>query len=152
MSEQRTTLSGWGEGEIEHVWWKRGRDPIGRHTMVAAIAGVLLAALVGAIFDPLNMQTQDDIRRAERAAHAEAYDETEPLGYTDGVPYGEVEHLGQRIVDEGQGAETSYGASFSEGWREGWNDAIVAMESVATEVGLEEGYTEFRVLDQLPRR
>ena len=152
MSEQRHRLTGWGEGDTESVWWKRGRDPIGRHTMVAVIMGVVVAAIVGALFDPLNMQTADDIRRAEEAAHAEAYVAAEPLGYRDGVPYGEVEYLGAQIVGSDDGAESPYGASFSDGWREGWNDALDAMRASAMETGLPEGYTEYRVLDEMTRR
>ena len=73
MTERRRPLEGWGEGDRERVWWKRGYDPIGRHTMVAVILGVVMAALIGATLDPLNLRTTDDLKRAELAAYEAAY-------------------------------------------------------------------------------
>ena len=152
MSERRTSLQTWGTDEQEQSWWRRGRDPIGRHTMVATVLGVLLAALIGATLDPFNMRTSDDVRRAEDAAYAEAFAAVETQGYRDGLPYGEVERLGERIVGEGEGADTPFGIQFSVGWIQGWNDALDAMREAAVEAGLPENYTEFRVLQAMSRR
>ena len=152
MSERRTRLEGWGREDRERSWWRRGYDPIGRHTMVATVLGVLLAALIGATLDPFNLRTSDDLKRAEQAAYDTAYAAVEPEGYADGLPYGEVQHLGLRIVEEGAGAESPVGEQFRLGWRQGWNDAIDAMRESAIEVGLAEGYTEFRVLDRFTPR
>ena len=152
MSERRTKLEFWGTDEVERVWWKRGRDPIGRHTMVAAVLGVLLAALIGAAFDPLNLRTADDLRRAELAAWELAYAAIEADGYADGVPYGEVEHLGAEIVASGAGGDSAYAQRFRVGWQAGWNDALDALRAAAEEQGLPAGYTEFRVLEQTARR
>lgn len=152
MTEQRTRLTGWGAGEVETVWWKRGRDPIGRHTMVAVVFGVIMAALVGAVFDPLNLLTAEDIRRAEQAAYEIAFADAEPLGYVDGIPYGELQYLGAEIVAGDAAADSAYGDRFSDGWSAGWNEALTAMRQTALDVGLPENYTEFRVLDEFEPR
>ncbi|MCY3557142.1 MAG: hypothetical protein OXH13_00660 [Chloroflexi bacterium] len=152
MTQRRTSLQTWGTDEQERSWWRRGRDPIGRHTMVATVMGVLLAALIGATLDPFNLRTSDDLRRAEEAAYAKAYVAVENQGYADGLPHGEVERLGERIVIAGEGADTPYGEQFAVGWTQGWNDALEAMRQEAIEVGLPEDYTEFRVLEAMSRR
>ena len=152
MTERRRPLEGWGEGDRERVWWKRGYDPIGRHTMVAVILGVAMAALIGAMLDPLNLRTTDDLKRAELAAYEAAYAAIEVEGYADGVPYGEVQYLGKEIVDDGAGSDTAYGQQFGVGWKQGWNDALDEMEEAAEALGLPSNYTEFRVLDQVERR
>ncbi len=149
---QRQRLEGWGTEDRERSWWRRGRDPIGRHTMVAAVLGVLFAALVGATLDPLNLRTSDDLRRAELAAYEAAYAAVESEGYADGLPYGEVQHLGERIVTAGEGDDAAYAQRFRAGWTQGWNDALEAMRQAALEQGLPDGYTEYRVLDSLPPR
>lgn len=148
----RRRLEGWNTGEREAVWWKRNRDPIGRHTMIAAVVGVLVAALVGATLDPLNLTTEDDLRRAEAAAYEVAYQEVAEAGYADGLAYGEVEQLGLDIVGSGSGGETDYAVRFRDGWREGWNDVLEAMRLAAEAEGLPSDYTEFRVLDGLAQR
>ena len=152
MSERPKRLEGWGSEDRERSWWKRGYDPIGRHTMVAAVLGVLMAALIGATLDPLNLRTSDDLKRAEQAAYDEAYASVEARGYADGLPYGEVQHLGTRIVDEGAGAASPYAEQFRTGWTQGWNEALAALRSTAEDEGLPSDYTEFRVLDQLAPR
>ena len=151
MSGRRTGLESWGTDEVESSWWRRGRDPIGRHTMVAAVLGVLLAALIGATLDPLNLRTADDLRRAELAAYKEAYASVDAEGYADGLPYGEDEALGRRIVAEDVG-DTAYAEQFRLGWQAGWNEAIEAMRASAEAEGLPAGYTEFRVLDAMESR
>jgi len=98
MSERRTRPEGWGREDLERSWWRRGYDPIGRHTMVAVVLGVLFAALIGAALDPLNLRTADDLRRAEMRAYDQAYADIEADGYADGVPYGEVQQMGAEIV------------------------------------------------------
>ena len=152
MSEQRSRLEGWGSEDRERSWWRRGYDPIGRHTMVATVLGVLVAALIGATLDPFNLRTADDLERAEMRAYELAYAEVEADGYADGLPYGEVQHLGERIVIEGEGAGTSYGQQFSIGWTQGWNESLDTMREVAEAEGLPESYTEFRVLSEMVRR
>ena len=151
MSAQRQRLEGWGTEERERVWWRRGYDPIGRHTMVATVLGVLFAALIGATLDPLNLRTADDLKRAELAAYEERYAQIEPSGYEAGVPYGEAQHLAEQIAVSGEGVDTPYGSSFREGWREGWNEALQALRAAA-ERHVPDGYTEFRVLEQLAPR
>ena len=152
MSERPRRLEGWGSEDRERSWWKRGYDPIGRHTMVAAVLGVLMAALIGATLDPLNLRTSDDLKRAEQAAYDDAYASVEARGYADGLPFGETQHLGRRIVSDGEGAETAYGQQFRIGWMQGWNDALAALRAAAVDEGLPEGYTEFRVLDSMSSR
>lgn len=152
MSERRTRLEGWGAEDQERSWWRRGYDPIGRHTMVATVLGVLLAAVIGATLDPLNLRTADDLKRAELAAYEVAYLAIEAEGYEDGLPYGEVQHLGERIVIDGEGIDTIYGEQFGLGWSQGWNDALRAMRTAAEAEGLPANYTEFRVLDELSPR
>ncbi len=149
---QRQRLEGWGTEDRERSWWRRGRDPIGRHTMVAAVLGVLFAALVGATLDPFNLRTSDDLRRAELAAYEVAYDAVESEGYADGLPYGEVQHMGERIVTAGEGDDAPYAQRFRAGWTQGWNDALEAMRQAALAQELPDGYTEYRVLDSLSPR
>jgi hypothetical protein len=149
---QRQRLEGWGTEDRERSWWRRGRDPIGRHTMVAAVLGVLFAALVGATLDPFNLRTSDDLRRAELAAYEVAYAAVESEGYADGLPYGEVQHLGERIVTAREGGDTPYAQQFRAGWTQGWNEALEAMRQAALAQELPDGYTEYRVLDALPPR
>ncbi|MDE2747280.1 MAG: hypothetical protein OXI41_15120 [Chloroflexota bacterium] len=152
MSERQRRLEGWGTEDRELSWWRRGYDPIGRHTMVATVLGVLIAALIGATADPFNLRTADDLRRAEATAYEIAFSDIQEEGYAAGVPFGEVQHLGSQIVEQGAGGDSSYGQHFRIGWTEGWNDALTAMREAAVTEGLPEGYTEFRVLDSLPRR
>jgi hypothetical protein len=120
--------------------------------MVAVVLGVALAALIGATLDPLNLRTADDLKRAELAAFEAAYAEVEAEGHADGVPFGEVQHWGDRIVIEGAGADSAYGQQFRSGWTEGWNDALAALRQATVAEQLPEHYTEFRVLDSLPLR
>ncbi|MYE06752.1 MAG: hypothetical protein F4Y04_05955 [Chloroflexi bacterium] len=152
MSDRRHRLEGWGTEDRERSWWRRGYDPIGRHTMVATVLGVLIAALIGATADPFNLRTADDLRRAEAAAFEIAFSGVQAEGYAAGVPFGEVQHLGEQIVVRGEGENSPYATRFRTGWTEGWNDALKAMREAAVTEGLPEGYTEFRVLDSLPRR
>ena len=152
MSERPRRLDGWGTADRERSWWRRSYDPVGRHTMVAVVLGVLVAALIGATLDPLNLRTADDLRRAEQAAYQAAYDEIEPDGYKDGLPYGHVQYQGQRLVDDSAGADAAYGEQFRLGWTQGWNEALEALHAAAVAEGLPEGYTEFRVLDAMVRR
>lgn len=152
MSERQRRLEGWNTQERDRSWWRRGYDPIGRHTMVATVLGVLIAALIGATVDPFNLRTADDLRRAEAAAYEIAFVDLEDEGYAAGVPFGEVQHLGDRIVDQGAGADSPYAQRFRRGWIEGWNDALAALREAAIAEGLPAGYTEFRVLDSLPLR
>lgn len=152
MSQRRTSLSTWGTEDRDGSWWRRGRDPIGRHTMVATVLGVLMAALIGATLDPFNLRTADDLRRAEEAAYDAAFAAIEAEGYADGLPYGEVEYLGLQIVQEDEGAETPFGLQFELGWTAGWNEALEAMREAAIDQGLPEDYTEFLVLEEIQPR
>ncbi len=152
MSERRTSLKTWGTEEQERSWWRRGHDPIGRHTMVATVLGVLMAAIIGATLDPFNLQTSDDQRRAEQAAYDQAFAAVETQGYADGLPFGEVERLGERIVTRGEGEDSAYAERFRAGWTQGWNDALDAMRAVAEAEGLPDNFTEYRVLESMSPR
>lgn len=144
-------IRGWGRGSADTGGWRRSRDPIGRHTMIAAILGVIAAALIGATADPFNFQTADDRRRAEQAAYDTAFNEARPLGETDGVPHGRTEWIGSRLQAD-PAATGPWADAFRQGWAQGWNDALDAMHKAATQAGLPPGYTEFDVLDATPRR
>lgn len=150
--QRRRVLEGWGSADEEQDWWRRGRDPIGRHTMFAALFAVLFAALIGALLDPLNLRTEDDLDREEAAAYEIRYQETEPSGYEAGRPFGDVQQMGAEIVGKGEGADTPYGQQFAAGWVDGWNEALAALEASAVEVGLPGDYTEFRVLGAMAER
>lgn len=152
MSQQQHRLQGWNTEAREQSWWRRGYDPIGRHTMVAAVLGVLIAALVGATADPFNLRTADDLRRAEAMAYEIAFADVQDDGYAAGVPFGEVQYLEAEIVEEGAGGDGPYAQQFRSGWTEGWNEALEALREAALAEGLPSGYTEFRVLDSLPIR
>ena len=120
--------------------------------MVATVLGVLIAALIGATLDPFNLRTADDLRRAELEAYEAAYDEVDARGYSDGLPFGEIQHLGERIVGDGEGGDTIYAEQFRIGWKQGWNDALEEMKAAAVREGLPASYTEFRVLEEVARR
>ena len=152
MSERPRRLEGWGTEDRQRSWWRRGYDPIGRHTMVATVLGVLIAALVGATADPFNLRTADDLRRAEVLAYDIAFADVQDEGYAAGVPYGEVQYLEEEIVDERAGEDSPYAEQFRRGWTEGWNAALAALRAAAVAEELPPEYTEFRVLDSLPVR
>ena len=153
MTERRRALRDWspttGRGDGD---WRRNRDPIGRHTMIAAVLGVIAAALIGLAADPFNFRTSDDLRRAEELEYRIAYAAIADEAYADGQPYGRLERLGLEIVNRGEGIDTLYGAAYAEGWTEGWNESAAAMREAAEAAGLPAGYTEFEVLDGLGSR
>ena len=150
-SRSERGIRGWGRGAADSGGWRRSRDPIGRHTVIAALLGIVAAAVIGATIDPFNFQTADDQRRAERVAYEIAFAEARPLGESAGVPYGRVEWIGERLQAD-DAATGAWADAFRRGWDEGWNDALDAMHAAATEAGLPPGYTEFDVLAEIPRR
>lgn len=144
-------IRGWGLGAAGAGGWRSSRDPIGRHTVIAAILGVIAAALIGATADPFDFQTADDQRRAEEAAYDIAFADARPLGEADGAPHGRTEWIGNRLQADAV-ITGPWPDAFRQGWSEGWNDALDAMREAATQAGLPPGYTEFDVLDATPRR
>lgn len=149
MSErERTQLSGWDREEDARVWWQRGRDPIGRHTLLAAVLGVLAAALIGALLDPLSLSTADDLAAAEQRSWQTAYDRVYDAAFNDGIPEGRADWIADQLIIEA--ANSVWAESFLAGWGEGWTEAISAMRAAAEDAGLPAGHTEFRVLDALP--
>ena len=144
-------IRGWGGGSRGGRGWRRSSDPIGLHTAVAAVLGVVIAALIGATLDPFNMQTSDDQRRAEQAAYDEAFAEARPAGEAAGVPHGRTEWIGNRI-DADAALTGEWADAFRQGWNEGWNDALAALRSAAEQAGLPPDYTEFDVLAEFSRR
>ena len=143
-------IRGWGRGS-GGGGWRGSRDPIGLHTAVAAVLGIVVAALIGAVFDPFNFQTADDRARAERAAYEVAFAEARPGGELAGVPYGRTEWIGERLAADA-GTTGAWADAFRQGWAEGWNDALDAMHREAVDAGLPPGYTEFDVLAEISRR
>ena len=144
-------IRGWGGGGRSGRGWRRSRDPIGRHTAIAAVLGVVIAALIGATLDPFNMQTSDDQRRAEEAAYAEAFAQARPAGETAGVPHGRTEWIGNRLNADAA-ATGPWADAFRQGWTAGWNDALDALHRTAEQAGLPPDYTEFDALAEFPRR
>ena len=145
---ERTQLSGWDREEDARAWWQRGRDPIGRHTLLAAVLGVLAAALIGALLDPLSLSTADDLAAAEQRSWQAAYDRVYDAAFNDGIPEGRADWIAAQLV--GDAADSVWAESFRTGWSEGWTEAIAAMRAAAADAGLPAGHTEFRVLDALP--
>ena len=151
MSEpERTRLSGWEPGDTAAAWWQRGRDPIGRHTLTAAVLGVLVAALIGALLDPLSLDTADDLAAAEERTWQAAYDRVYDGAFEDGRPEGRTDWIAEQLTAGGEGADSAWADAFRAGWSEGWQEAITAMRAAAEAAGLPDGYTEFRVLEALP--
>ena len=145
---ERTQLSGWDREEDARAWWQRGRDPIGRHTLLAAVLGVLAAALIGALLDPLSLSTADDLAAAEQRSWQAAYDRVYDAAFNDGIPEGRADWIAAQLT--GDAADSVWADAFRTGWSEGWTEAIAAMRAAAADAGLPAGHTEFRVLDALP--
>lgn len=145
---ERTQLSGWDREEDARPWWQRGRDPIGRHTLIAAVLGVLAAALIGALLDPLSLSTADDLAAAEQRSWQTAYDRVYDDAFNDGIPEGRADWIATQLVDDT--SDSPWAESFRAGWSEGWTDAIAALRAAAQDAGLPPGHTEYRVLDALP--
>ena len=143
-------IRGWGRGSAGRGW-RGSRDPIGRHTMIAAILGIAAAALIGATLDPFNFQTTDDQRRAEQAAYGQAFADARPLGEADGIPHGRTEWIGDRLQAD-PAATGPWADAFRQGWTDGWNDALTALRQAALDADLPPDYTEFDALAGIPRR
>ena len=150
--ESRTDrgIRGWGRGSAGGGW-RGSRDPIGRHTVIAAVLGLAAAALIGATLDPFNFQTADDQRRAEQAAYDIAFADALPRGEADGIPHGRTEWIGNRLQAR-NAAAGPWADAFRQGWTDGWNDALAALRQAALDADLPPGYTEFDVLANIPRR
>lgn len=149
---ERTRLSGWERDDAPGAWWRRGRDPIGRHTLIAAVLGVLAAALIGAFLDPFSLNTADDRANAEERSWQAAYDRVYDDAFAGGVPEGRADWIADQLVDRAAAANSEWADAFRAGWRDGWQSAIAAMRAAAEQAGLPSTYTEFRVLDRLPPR
>lgn len=144
-------IRGWGGGRRGGGGWRRSGDPIGLHTAIAAVLGVVVAALIGATLDPFNMQTSDDQQRAQEEAYGDAFAEALPVGEAAGIPHGRTEWIGNRL--EANTALTGpWADAFRQGWTEGWNDALEALHRAAEQAGLPPDYTEFDVLAEFSRR
>ena len=149
-SREPRQLAGWGESGDRASWWRRPRDPIGLHTLAAAALAVLAAALIGALLDPLSLDTADDIAAAERQAWQAAYERVYDAAFDAAAPEGRIDELARALSARPDNSESAWAAALLDGWARGWREAIAAMRAAAEAAGLPAGYTEFRVLDQLP--
>ena len=134
------------------VWWQRSRDPVGLHTFLAFILGIALIAFVGVRFDPLGVTTEFDLPQVEQDAFDESYATALEAGRQTGRDQGKRGALIE-IALRGQGGSSEWVMGVVEGWREGWNDALEALEAAtADHVPDEERERELNLLEEIARR
>ena len=134
------------------VWWKRNRDPIGLHSVLAFTLAVVLVAVVGVTLDPLGVTTVYDLPEEERKAFDVAYVSARETGLATGMEQGRNQALVELAL-----AETANGSPWVEGvragWSDGWNQALSALTD-ASEASApdEELERELELLEGIPRR
>ena len=152
MSEQRPRpLRGWGATDPERIGWRRNRDWIGRHTILAAIAGGVLAAAIGyAILSwvpALSATPRGDVRTVEQAAMRESYAASFEDALVQAVAQARIVELADRAVYADEGGDAAWAAGFRRGWADGWNDAIDAMRQASLEAGADPDSAEVGMLN-----
>lgn len=157
MSEQRPrVLQGWGEVDPARSGWRRNRDWIGQHTILAALAGGGIAALIGyaviSFVPSLSATPQGDIAEVQQAAMEEAIAEAMPAAYAAAFEQVRIEELIELVVHQRQGGESDWAVGFREGWAAGWNKAVDAMRQISLEMDLPPTAPEFQILDRVEMR
>ncbi len=157
MSEQRgRPLRGWGEVEADRVGWRRNRDWIGRHTIIAVILGGAFAALIGILattcIAPLSTSPQGRIAEIEREARGAAFEAAWEGALTAAVFDARIVALADLVVNDAQVGDAPWAVGFRNGWADGWNDALEAMRDASLDSGARDGSPEVKMLDDIPRR
>ncbi len=142
-------LQGWGEKTTGRRWLRRSYDPIGWPALAGLLTGILLTAVVGALFDPINIQTRADINRALERGITEGTADVRQAGldagYADGLAIG----IGESVEAAPPG---EFSDAYREGVADGWNAAIAAARAPVFDKGLDATSREIRVLDAMERR
>ena len=157
MSQQRPRpLRGWGEVDADRVGWRRNRDWIGRHTIIAVILGGAFAALIGILatnfIAPLSTSPQGRIAEIEREARGAAFAEAWEGALAAAVIDARIVALADLLAEDAQGADAPWAIGFRDGWADGWNGALEAMRDASLDSGARPGSPEVKMLDDVPRR
>ena len=157
MSAQRPRpLRGWGEVDADRVGWRRNRDWIGRHTIIAVILGGAFAALIGILatnfIAPLSTSPQGRIAEIEREARGAAFAEAWEGALAAAVIDARIVALADLLAEDAQGADAPWATGFRDGWAHGWNEALDAMRDASLDSGARPGSPEVKMLDDVPRR
>lgn len=149
---QSPGIRGWGRHGRQFTDWRRERSWLGRHTLLAALAGLALPIIIAALAGAFDATPPQAARApAEGDVYAEApeiwdaaYEETFPLAYDAA--------LTELVVERGRGRASDWAQGVRNGWADGWNQAIAAMRRAAEDADLPPSYVEWRVLDDMPPR
>ena len=157
MSERRRrALEGWGEADPHRGTWRRNRDWVGRHTILAVLLGGAVAALVGVALlefvDPLSATPQGNAAAIEQEAMQAAYAAVWDTALAEAIAEARTTALADLVVSGEQGGETEWALGFREGWASGWNEALQAMRQASLDADLPERAPEFYILDSALRR
>jgi hypothetical protein len=142
-------LAGWGATGTDQHWLRRAYDPIGWPSLAGLLAGMLLAALIIAVFDPIDIQTRSDVSRAVERGVEQGEAEVRQSGFDAGFADGLAIGIGERVEPAPPGA---FADAYREGLVEGWNGAIEAARQAVFDKGLDSSSTEIGVLDAMVRR
>ncbi|MYD15815.1 MAG: hypothetical protein F4W99_01540 [Chloroflexi bacterium] len=108
------------------AWWQRGADFTGMHSILAFVAAIALVAVVGVVFDPLNVTTEFDLPDVELAAFGAGYEVAYEEGQRRGVEQGRQRHLVLLGLEHEDG-DAAWVRGVRSGWTDGWNEALDAM-------------------------
>lgn len=157
MSERRArALEGWGQSDPHRGTWRRNRDWVGRHTIVAVILGGALAALIGyaliTFVDELSATPQGDIEAIENEAMQRSYAAAWEDALAVAMAEARTETIAELIAVDDRGGDAEWAVGFRDGWAAGWNDALDAMRQASEQAGLRANAPEFYILENTPRR
>jgi len=134
------------------AWWQRGADFTGINSILAFVVAVALVAVVGVVFDPLNVTTEFDLPEVELAAFDATYDVAYQEGRQRGFEIGRQRHLVRLGLEHGDG-DADWVRGLRAGWADGWNDALDAMlQATESEAPADELERERDLLVGIERR
>ena len=122
------------------------------HSIVAFIFAIALVAVVGVVFDPLDVTTEFDLPEVE----LEAFDDAYQLAYEEGKQRGIAEGRQRTLVALGleyAEQDAPWIRGVREGWMAGWNDALDSLEQATrTDAPEDERKRELELLAEIERR
>ncbi len=134
------------------AWWQRGADFTGMHSILAFAVAIALVAVVGVVFDPLNVTTEFDLPEVELAAFDEEYD----VAYEEGKQRGIEEGRSRTLVLLGlehADRDAPWVRGLREGWMTGWNSALDELaDATRASAPEDERRRELELLAGIPRR
>ena len=131
--DDQRRLAGWGATATEQRWLRRSYDPIGWPSLAGLLVGILLTAVVGAVFDPINIQTRSDVSRAVERGVEQGEEEVRQAGFDAGYADGLAIGIGESVEPAPPGA---FADAYREGLSDGWNAAIDAGRQAIFDKGL----------------